>query len=252
MPRRSLTVAVTFVFMLALVPDAEAKGPVTSLRVCGAAGCASVPVPRLLKGPLGVDWLVGRVRAATTDPPPAPFYRLRAGMPGGGGFTIYYLPGGEMLRDQDWVILRPRMAAEIDAAVAGMRPIVPSLSSVRIGDRQIADPSPYAPLLRALPAAPGAVSPDVTRSVGIFLTTREPTPWGLGRVVFALYDRRTKLVSVGTSVGLAPPSVVRALGHAHTADGGDSSAIWAGGAIAVAASAGLVLAGRRRRRDGAG
>jgi len=254
MLRRSLTAVITLLLILAVVPDAAAKGPVTGLRVCGADGCASVPVPRLLKGPLGVDWLVGRVRAAATDPAPAPFYRLRADMPGGGGVTFYYLPGGEMLRDQDWVVLRPRMAAEIDAAVAGMRPIVPRLSSVRIKDRHIADPSAYAPLLQALPARRRTVPPDVTRSVGIFLTTLEPTPWGLGRVVFALYDPRTKLVSVGGAVGIAPPSVVHALEQAHPAGVDDerSSVVWAGGAVAVAASAGLVLAGWRRRRGGAG
>ncbi len=250
---RLLTALATLVTVLAVVPDAYAKGPVTSLEICGADGCASVAVPSRLKGPLGLEQLMVTARAVGETPSPAPFYRLRIGYGEGGVLTMYYLRGGVALRDQDWVVLGPRLSRAVDAAVAGQRPIVPGLASVRIDGHRVADPRAYAPLLRPLPASRGTVDANVTGSVGIYLTTTTASPWGLGRVVFALYDPRTRRVDIGGAVRV-PPAVVR---HAIEQDAGianpgesRSGVMWAGGAAAVAASAGVLLVGRRRRRGG--
>ena len=76
------------------MPEALAKGPVTSLEVCGSDGCASIAVPSRLKGPLGLEQLMMTGRAASETPAPAPFYRLRIGYGEGGALTLYYLRGG--------------------------------------------------------------------------------------------------------------------------------------------------------------
>lgn len=251
MLRRLLIALVTLAAVLVVVPDALAKGPVTSLEVCGADGCASIAVPSRLKGPLGLEQLMMTGRAASETPTPAPFYRLRIGYGEGGALTLYYLGGGVMLRDQEWVVLGPWLSRAIDAAVARQRPIVPELASVRIDGRLVADPQAYAPLLRPLPVSSGTVDANVTGSVGIYVRTTTASPWGLGRVVFALYDPRTRLVDIGGAVRV-PPDMVR---HAIEQDAGiagqsGSGLVWAGGATAVAASAGVLLVGRRRRRGG--
>jgi hypothetical protein len=255
MLRRLVIALVTLAAVVVVVPDALAKGPVTSLEVCGADGCASTAVPSRLKGPLGLEQLMamGTARAAGETPTPAPFYRLRIGYGEGGALTLYYLRGGVVLRDQDWVVLSPWLGRAIDAAVAGQRPIVPELASVRIDGRLVADPRAYAPLLRPLPVSSGTVDANVTGSVGIYVTTTTASPWGLGRVVFALYDPRTRMVDIGGAVRV-PPDILR---HAIEQDAGiadpgesGSDVVWAGGATAVAASAGVLLVGRRRRRGG--
>ena len=253
MLRRLLVPLVTLAAALAVVPDAYAKGPVTSLEVCGADGCASIAVPSQLKGPLGLEQLMMTGRALSETPTPAPFYRLRIGYGEGGALTLYYLRGGVVLRDQNWVVLSPRLGRAIDAAVAGQRPIVPELSSVRIDGHLVADPRAYAPLLRPLPVSPGTVDANVTGAVGIYVTTTTASPWGLGRVVFALYDPRTRLVDIGGAVRVPPAAVRQAIqqdtGIAGPGKSG-SGVVWAGGATVVAASAGVLLVGRRRRRGG--
>jgi hypothetical protein len=253
MARRLLIALATLATALAMVPDASAKGSVTSLEVCGAGGCAAVPVPPRLKGPFGLEQLMVTARAAGEAPTPAPFYRLKIGFGEGGALTMYYLPGGEVLRDQDWVVLGPRLSHALDAAVSGQRPIVPVLASVRIDGHRVADPRAYAPLLRPLPVSSGTVGASVTRSVGINLTTTAASPWGLGRVVFALYDPRTRLVDLGGAVRVPPDAVRHAIeqdaGIAGSGEG-RSGVVWAGGATAVAASAGVLLVRRRRRRGG--
>ncbi|HWH66499.1 MAG TPA: hypothetical protein VNS99_10375, partial [Gaiellales bacterium] len=168
---RRLLIALVTLAALAVVPEALAKGPVTSLEVCGSDGCASIAVPSRLKGPLGLEQLMMTGRAASETPTPAPFYRLRIGYGEGGALTLYYLRGGVVLRDQSWVVLSPRLGRAIDAAVAGQRPIVPELSSVRIDGHLVADPRAYAPLLRPLPMSPGTVDANVTGAVGIYVTT---------------------------------------------------------------------------------
>jgi hypothetical protein len=253
MPRRLLIALVTLAAALAVVPDALAKGPVTSLEVCGADGCASVAVPSLLRGPLGLEQLMVTAPAAGETPTPAPFYRLRIGYGEGGALTLYYLGGGVVLRGQDWVVLGRRLSHAVDAAVAVRRPIVPALASVRIDGHLVADARAYAPLLRPLPVSPGTVDANVTGSVGIYLTTTTVSPWGLGRVVFALYDPRTGLVDIGGAVRV-PPAAVRGAIEQDAGIGGTgesrSGVMWAGGATAVVASAGVLLVGRRRRRGG--
>jgi len=253
MLRRLLIALVTLAAALAVVPEALAKGPVTSLAVCGSDGCASIAVPSRLKGPLGLEQLMMTGRAASETPTPAPFYRLRIGYGEGGALTLYYLRGGVVLRDQNWVVLSPRLGRAIDAAVAGQRPIVPELSSVRIDGHLVADPRAYAPLLRPLPMSPGTVDANVTGAVGIYVTTTTASPWGLGRVVFVLYDPRTRLVDIGGAVRVPPAAVRRAIqqdaGIAGPGKSG-SGVVWAGGATVVAASAGVLLLGRRRRRGG--
>ncbi len=60
MLRRLVIALVTLAaVVVVVVPDALAKGPVTSLQVCGADGCASTVVPLRLKGPLGLEQLMG-------------------------------------------------------------------------------------------------------------------------------------------------------------------------------------------------
>ena len=168
MLRRLLIALATLATVLAVVPDALAKGPVTSLAGVWGGWVRLVVVPSRLKGPLGLEQLMVTGRAASETPTPAPFYRLRIGYGEGGALTLYYLGGGVALRDQDWVVLSPWLSRTIDAVVAGQRPIVPELASVRIDGHLVADPRAYAPLLRPLPVSPGTVDANVTGSVGIF------------------------------------------------------------------------------------
>ena len=260
MPHRLLIALAIVSSALAIAPDAWAKGPVTSLRVCGADGCASVPVPARLRDPLGLEQLMMTARAAKRMPSPGPFYRLRVGVRGNSVLTFYYLPSGKLLRDQDWLALGPGLSRAIDAAVAGQPPILPAVTGVRIGAHRVADPQAYAPLLRPLPISSGTLDASVTRSIGIYLTTATPSPWGLGSVVFALYEPQTGLVDVAGAVRVPPASVRRAIERdarlvapaAATSSGGGSGVMWAGGATALAASAGVLIVRRRRRRGGGG
>jgi len=259
MRRLFIPLTITIFAGLVLAPSAWAKGPVTSLAVCGADGCSSVPVPARLRSPMGVDRLMMSARAAARMPAPGPFYRLRVGMEGA-MMSFSYLPGGELLRDRDWVVLGAKLRSAIDAAVAGQAAIVPTLRAVSIVGRRVSDPQAYAPLLRRLPGSARTVNAAAKGSVGIYMTTSTSSPWGLDRVVFALYEPHAGLVDVAGAVRVPPASVRRAiqrdagigLARAPGDGGGGSGMVWAGGATAAAASAGVLLIRRRGRRGGEG
>lgn len=243
---RRLLLACPLLIALALPATAHAKGPVSSLQVCGADGCSVVPVPAVLRGPMGLDQLMTEARAVSRQPAPQSFYRLRVGF-GGAFLSVFYLPGGTALQSGRWVQLRPRLSGELDRAVAPLAPFQTRLVAVRIQGREVPDAKAYRPLLGRLPAA--QTHADVARSIGLYLQTSTATPWGLGRVVFALYDRRTHVVDIaGTAV--RPPA---GLQHAIEQDagiapaGGSSASLWGGGVMVVAASAAAVVLTRRGR-----
>jgi hypothetical protein len=245
---RRLVCACSLLAALALPPTAAAKGPVSALDVCGADGCAQVAVPQVLRGPMGLEQLMVRASAIARPPSPRPFYRLRVRF-GDASLTVYYLPGGALLRDQDWVRLSPRLSAELDRVVTTFAPVPVRLSAVRIQGRRVPDPAAYRPLLGHLrPPRDGTAGADVTSSVGLYLQTSAPTPWGLGRVVFALYDPRSHLIDIaGTTVEPGAQlrhAIERDAGIASPGDG--STSVWAGGGIALIASAAALALARRK------
>jgi hypothetical protein len=245
---RRVVYACPLLVALALPSTAAAKGPVTALNVCGADGCARVAVPQVLRGPMGLEQLMVSASAIAQPPSPRPFYRLRVRF-GDASLTVYYLPGGALLRDQDWVRLSPRLSAELDRVVTPFVPVPVRLSAVRIQGRRVPDPGAYRPLLGHLrPPREDTAAADVTSSVGLYLQTSRPTPWGLGRVVFALYDRRSHLIDIaGTTVEPGSQlrhAIERDAGIASPGDG--SASRWAGGGIALVASAAVLALVRRR------
>jgi hypothetical protein len=233
---------------LALPSTAAAKGPVTALHVCGADGCGRVAVPQVLRGPMGLEQLMVTASAIARPPWPRPFYRLRVRF-GDASLTVYYLPGGAVLRDQDWVRLSPRLSTQLDRVVTTVAPVPVRLSAVRIQGRRVPDPGAYRPLLGHLrPRRADAAGANVTSSVGLYLQTSTPTPWGLGRVVFALYDPRSHLIDIaGTTVEPGAQlrhAIERDAGIASPGDG--SASLWAGGGFALVASAAALALARRR------
>lgn len=242
---RRLLLACPLLIALAVPATAQAKGPVSSLQVCGSDGCSAVPVPAVLRGPMGLDQLM-TARAVPRQPAPQSFYRLRVGF-GGTFVSVFYLPGGTALQSGSWVQLRPRLSGELDRAVGRLAPFPIRLVAVRIQGRKVPDAKAYRPLLGRLPAA--RTHADVARSVGLYLQTSTATPWGLGRVVFALYDRRTHVVDIA-GMAVRPPL---GLQHAIERDagvapaGGSSASWWGGGVVVVAASAAAVMLTRRGR-----
>lgn len=242
---RRLLLACPLLIALALPATAYGKGPVSSLQVCGSDGCSAVPVPAVLRGPMGLDQLMTTARAVSRQPALQSFYRLRIGF-GGTFLTVYYLPGGTALQGGSWVQLRRRLSGELDRAVGALAPFRVRLVAVRIQGREVSDAKAYRPLLGRLPAA--QTHADVARSVGLYLQTSTATPWGLGRVVFALYDRRTHVVDIAGSAVRPPGGLRRAIEQdAGIAPAGSSASLWGGGVVAVAASAAAVVLTRRRR-----
>jgi hypothetical protein len=246
---RRLLLACPLLIALALPATAHAKGPVSSLQVCGSDGCFAVPVPAVLRDPMGLDQLMTKSRALSRQPAPQSFYRLRIGF-GDAFLTVFYLPGGTALQNGSWVKLRPRLSGELDRAVGPLAPFQVRLVAVRIQGRQVPDAQAYRPLLGRLPVV--RTHADVARSIGLYLQTSTATPWGLGRVVFALYDRHTHVVDIAGTAVRPPPG----LQHAIEQDagiapaGGGSASLWGGGVAAVAASAAAVVLTRRRHAFG--
>jgi hypothetical protein len=249
--RRILTTTAVFaVVALAQAPSALAKGSITDLTVCGRDGCKSVPIPMRLIGMHALDRLLGAPEAPA-EPAPGPFYRLRLEIVHGGRISVFYLPGGTIVRDSSWQTLGAGMASDLAEATYGIRPYVPTLTGVRVDGRRVRDAGAYTRLLGPLPRAGSGTTVDVTRGVGIELRTATPTPWGRQGDIFGVYDPKTGLVDVAGG----PRVPTAALRDAIERDaglpspgGGRTAVMWAGGAAALA-SVGLVMV-RRRRRGG--
>src|SRR5437899_6986882 len=99
--------------VLTAAPAAEAKGPLTKLKVCGQNGCATVPDDPSFHQPNALGRLFRT--AVGTAPPPGPYFEVRAGLLDGGVYTAYYLTGGSIVSGGGgWARLDAWLAARID------------------------------------------------------------------------------------------------------------------------------------------
>src|SRR2546427_2394125 len=145
--------------------------------MCGAGGCASIPITpgRGIGRPEGLGMLLAT--PATEVPGPRPYVDLEVGMgPDGGTLNMFYVPGAQVAFYQGWSQVPPDLGARLDAAAARLGAKQPTIKTVVVGERISRDPGAYAPLLGSLEPTRQPLSPDAA-SVGIRFTTTHATPW---------------------------------------------------------------------------
>src|SRR5437660_3479437 len=112
-------ILIASVLPLLLAPAAQAKGPVKKLEMCGAGGCASIPITpgRGIGRPEGLGMLLAT--PATEVPGPRPYVDLEVGMgPDGGTLNMFYVPGAQVAFYQGWSQVPPDLGARLDAVAA--------------------------------------------------------------------------------------------------------------------------------------
>src|SRR5436190_10937369 len=140
--------------LLALSAPAQAK-EVVSLKVCGASGCVTSTDPSVLKG-----WEDGN-----QDPTqiwqtnPADYYRVTVGIGEQGKLmgtqAGFWLPGRNLMRWQGqsgypWWKLFPSQVSMLRSVAGNLTPFTPTLSWVKVGGKNVSDPSSYLRLLGRL------------------------------------------------------------------------------------------------------
>ena len=152
--KRLAAAVTTLSIVLALPATATAKGPVEGLDVCGEQGCAAVPLDKQHGGPISMDAFLGSYDAPNMDdPPPGPFYELRAQM-GGGTQTWFVVPGVDAVgADGVWHPIPADVAGRIADAVRGVQPYDFRVTAVYVDKRAVKDTGAFAPLFR-LPPGP--------------------------------------------------------------------------------------------------
>ena len=256
--KRLAAAVTTLSIVLALPATATAKGPVEGLDVCGEQGCAAVPLDKQHGGRISMDVFLGSYDAPNMDdPPPGPFYELRAQM-GGGTQTWFVVPGVDAVgADGVWHPIPADVAGRIADAVRGVQPYDFRVTAVYVDKRAVKDTGAFAPLFR-LPPGTILASEAYKHSsqwVTIDAATSRTTPWGS---LHTYYDPVLRAASVNGHQWAALPDpmadrVATALGSESAPaakDGGAGSAMlpWAAAAAAaLAAVAGLLALARRRR-----
>jgi len=257
--KRLAAAVTTLSIVLALPATATAKGPVEGLDVCGEQGCAAVPLDKQNGGPISMDVFLGSYDAPNIDdPPPGPFYELRAQM-GGGTQTWFVVPGVDAVgADGVWHPIPADVAGRIADAVRGVQPYDFRVTAVYVDKRAVKDTGALAPLFR-LPPGTILASEAYQHSsqwVTIDAATSRTTPWGS---LHTYYDPVLRAASVnGHQWAVLPDAMADRVstalgpGSGSTARdggaGGSAMLPWvAAAAAALAAVAGLLGLARRRR-----
>jgi len=208
--KRLAAAVTTLSIVLALPATATAKGPVEGLDVCGEQGCAAVPLDKQHGGPISMDAFLGSYDAPNMDdPPPGPFYELRAQM-GGGTQTWFVVPGVDAVgADGVWHPIPADVAGRIADAVRGVQPYDFRVTAVYVDKRAVKDTGAFAPLFR-LPPGTILASEAYQHSsqwVTIDAATSRTTPWGS---LHTYYDPVLRAASVNGHQWAALPDPIQA------------------------------------------
>lgn len=185
MPRYLVVISLAAA-MLVLAAPAEAK-ELASFKACGAAGCKEIKSPSLLRSLIkGVEAQGEPV--TTRTPAPAPFFRLEFTAKGDEGstpsFTQYYTRSPALVAMETnpgaWTWVKAgRLSSLFERVTAGVKPFAaPTISSVKIGGKPVADPRSYARLF-ALDSLTNDY-PDNGDWTTIRLETAGASPWSTG------------------------------------------------------------------------
>jgi hypothetical protein len=245
---------------LAAPSPAQAKGFLTSLKVCGEGGCAAVQLPPQARGEGGLGMLMDGALAPA--PKPGAFYRLKMRGEVWNDGPSWYSPaeGGIVSLDQGgWQRPAPRLRMAVRAAAAGLDPHRFTLAAVRVAGRPSRDPAAFQPLVEGLPASSVDVNGLALRRnqwVPIRLTPAGATPWG---TFTGFYDPVSRAVDLRFATwGLmswaqVPPVLAARIeneaglsrpGRSHD----DREAVAAGAALLAAVAAVAAAIGLRRSR----
>ena len=166
---------------LAAPSPAQAKGFLSSLKVCGPDRCATVALPPQARGWRGVEVLTGGPLAPA--PQPGPFYRLKIQGEVWNDGPSWYSPaeGGVISLDEGgWQLPQVPLVGPLRTAAAEVEPYSFALAAVSVAGRPSADAAAFQPLVEGLPRSSVDVDkPALRRSrwVPIRLTPAGVTPW---------------------------------------------------------------------------
>ncbi|MDX6224345.1 MAG: hypothetical protein QOE64_721 [Frankiales bacterium] len=256
--KRLVAAVFTLAVVLGLPATAAAKGPIDSLKVCGKAGCAAVPLDKQHGGPISMDVFFGSYEAQSLDDPlPGPFYEVKV-QTGGGVETWFVVPGVDAVgSDGVWQALPRDVAGRIADAARGIKPYDFHITAVYVDKRTIKNSGAFIPLFR-LPPGHLLASEAYKHSsqwLTIDVATSRTTPWGS---LHTYYDPVLRAASVNSHQWTALPDAMAdrvdaTLGIASASpqqpgDSGSSMLPWAGAALAALAAVVALLAFARRRR----
>ncbi len=213
--KRALLIAVT---AFLLVPAAASAKELTSATICGASGCKTIAHPSQELGGGGDGF-------AEPAPKPGPYYtvRLTVAADGNHSWTMFYVPGSNMVAFQDergmtdFEQLYGSAGAAWRAAVSGVRPFAePTVTSATVGERQVSEPQSYLSLF-AGPSSDDDAYPDAADFVPIVLHSKRPSPWTDAR--YLMYSPSTGALERGASVVQLPSATVDAIAAGESLDG---------------------------------
>jgi hypothetical protein len=244
---------------------AQAKGQISSIKVCGDSACAGVVLPPGAGGPEGLTMLM----AGMTGPPqPGPFYRLHVRGPGWSE-SLWYVPadnvvGSDDPNDLSWQHPAPALAAALRAAVQQLTPRSFAIAAVTVAGHSSSDPGSYMPLLTgSLKPSDVDVNQVAARRSQWLPVLIEPVPNSPWPEISAAYDAPTQTIFV-SGIGWAGAGwsqVPAPLGARIAGDGrlpvAANGRSWTSPVLfavlalaALSAAAAAALAVRRSRRRG--
>jgi hypothetical protein len=253
MKRIILAGALAVVAALAAAETAQAKGYISSIRVCGPSGCATADAPRSAMQRFGMDLLTDAGLPAES-PPIVPYFRLeirpRYEMPS----QTFYIPDANVIcRDGGCTRVRKALTPALSAAAANVGSFTPRISSVTVNDRHRADRNRFAIMFNQRPAALPSTTVWQSRHYSVIVEFTHVTPWSLGGASWMAYYPRYHALSRDGAWFHAGSSVDRLVrGQARPAEAGDDSHGWGIAATAAVALAAAAGAGRRLRRPRSG
>lgn len=192
-----------------VVPAAASAKELTSATICGASGCKTIAHPSQELGG-GGDGL------AEPAPKPGPYYtvELTVAADGNHSWTIFYIPGSDLVAFQDergltdFEQLYGSAAPAWREAIRGVRPFAePTVTSATVAGQRVSEPQSYLSLFTQ--PTSGDAYPAAADFVPIVLHAKRPSPWTDAR--YLMFSPSTGALERGTSVVQLPPATVDAI-----------------------------------------
>jgi len=208
--------ALATVLLLFLPGQAGAK-ELTSVKVCGAAGCKTVTGRALLRNVIRVVEAQGKL-VRTGTPAPAPFFRLeffaRGDQNAALAFTEYYTPRPARIAMQidpgalAWVEPGP-LRMVLDRLTSGVKPFgTATVTRVLVGGKAVRDPASYVRLFSL--RTPTDDYPADGNWVTVDVETKGKSPWSTGAATLE-YAPGTDALWRGSEFVSVPPGMASRL-----------------------------------------